>query len=63
MFSGKTALTTQSREVEDTLDRFWSARDGVGFCDCQRVVPPSQAVVKRIPPVNPHPHLQAAVVF
>jgi hypothetical protein len=36
--------------------------DGVGFSDCHRVTPTPQAVDKRITPINPHPHLQAAVV-
>ena len=36
--------------------------DGVGFCHCHRVTPATQAVDKRISPINPHPHLQAAVV-
>jgi hypothetical protein len=34
----------------------------VGFGDCHRVTPATQAVDKRISPVNPHPHLETAVV-
>jgi len=36
--------------------------DGVGFSDCHRVTPATQAVDKRILPINPDPHLKAAVV-
>jgi len=36
--------------------------DGVGFCDRHGVTPTTQAVDEGILPINPHPHLQAAVV-
>ena len=36
--------------------------DGVGFSHCHRVIPATQAVDKRIPAINPQPHLEAAVV-
>ena len=36
--------------------------DGVGFSDCHRVTPATQAVDEGITPVNPHPDLEAAVV-
>jgi hypothetical protein len=36
--------------------------DGVCFSDCHRVTPATQAIYEGITPVNPHPHLQAAVV-
>jgi len=37
--------------------------DGVGFCNRHRVNPATQAVDEGILPINPHPHLQAAVVI
>jgi hypothetical protein len=36
--------------------------DGVGIGDSHRVTPTPQAVDEGILPINPHPHLQAAVV-
>ena len=36
--------------------------DGVGLCHRYRVTPTPQAVDKGILPINPHLHLQAAVV-
>ena len=36
--------------------------DGVSFSDRHRVTPSPQAVDEGILPVNPHSHLQAAVV-
>jgi len=36
--------------------------DGVGFSDRHGVTPATQAVDEGITPINPHPHLQAAVV-
>jgi len=36
--------------------------DGVCLCHCHRVTPTTQAVDEGILPINPHPHLQAAVV-
>jgi len=40
---------------------FWVG-DSVSFSDCYRVTPATQAVDEGILPLNPHPHLQAAVV-
>ena len=36
--------------------------DGVGFSNCHWVAPASQAIDKRILAINPHPHLESAVV-
>ena len=36
--------------------------DGVDVCDCHRVTTATQAVDEGILPINPHPHLQAAIV-
>ena len=37
-------------------------REVRGLSDCHGVIPTTQAVDKRILPVNPHPHLECAVV-
>ena len=36
--------------------------DGVGFSHCHWVAPASQAIDKGILAINPHPHLERAVV-